>query len=45
VLVTCDEDNVGSARVIENCGGVFENMVAGSDGSVPKRRYWVGTGV
>ncbi len=44
VLVTCDEDNVGSAKVIENCGGVLENVAAGRDGSVPKRRYWVETG-
>jgi len=41
VLVTCDDDNVGSAKVIEKCGGVLENVVAGRDGSVPKRRYWV----
>jgi predicted acetyltransferase len=41
VLVTCDDDNEGSANVIENCGGVLENVVAGRDGSVPKRRYWV----
>ena len=44
VLVTCDDDNVGSAKVIENCGGVLENVAAGLDGSVPKRRYWVETG-
>lgn len=44
VLVTCDDDNMGSARVIENCGGVLENVAAGRDGSVPKRRYWVETG-
>ena len=44
VLVTCDDDNVGSAKVIENCGGVFENRAAGRDGSVPKRRYWVEIG-
>jgi predicted acetyltransferase len=24
VLATCDDDNVGSAKVIENCGGVLE---------------------
>jgi len=40
VLLTCDVDNVGSARVIEICGGVLENVVAGA-GSVPRRRYWV----
>jgi predicted acetyltransferase len=44
VLVTCDDDNVGSANVIQNCGGVLENVVAGRDGSVPKRRYWVEIG-
>jgi predicted acetyltransferase len=44
VLVTCDDDNVGSANVIESCGGVLENVVAGRDGSVPLRRYWVEIG-
>lgn len=44
VLVTCDDDNVGSAKVIENCGGVFERVTADPHGSVPKRRYWVETG-
>ena len=41
VLVTCDADNVGSASVIENCGGVLENVVPGRERSVPRRRYWV----
>ena len=44
VLVTCDDDNVGSATFIENCGGVLESVVAGRDGSVPLRRYWVEIG-
>jgi predicted acetyltransferase len=44
VLVTCDADNVGSSTVIESCGGVLENVTAGRDGSVPKRRYWVKVG-
>lgn len=35
VLVTCDEDNVGSARTIEACGGVYEDSRNG------KRRYWI----
>jgi predicted acetyltransferase len=45
VLVTCDTDNVGSARVIESCGGVLENVLPGNDGSVGPgtRRYWVET--
>ena len=40
VLVTCDEGNVGSATVIERCGGVFESLVDAEGGS-PKRRYWI----
>ena len=40
VLVTCDEDNVGSATVIERCGGVFESLVD-SDSGPAKRRYWI----
>src|SRR6476620_11460351 len=35
VLLTCDEDNVGSSRTIETRGGVFENVVHG------KKRYWI----
>jgi predicted acetyltransferase len=41
VLVTCDDDNVGSIRTIENNGGVLENVVTGPDLEVPKRRYWI----
>jgi predicted acetyltransferase len=37
VLVTCDEDNTGSAAVIEKTGGVFEDVRSG------KRRYWIAT--
>jgi hypothetical protein len=43
VLVTCDDD-VGSAQVIENRSGVLENVVAGRDGSVSKRRCRVEIG-
>jgi predicted acetyltransferase len=41
VLVTCDDDNVGSAKVIERCGGVFDSLVDSSEGGPPKRRYWI----
>ena len=41
VLVTCDVDNVGSATVIERCGGVFESVVHDTRDGVPKRRYWI----
>jgi predicted acetyltransferase len=40
VLVTCDDDNVGSAAVIERCGGVFDSLSTADDGH-PVRRYWI----
>ena len=42
VLVTCDEDNQASARTIERCGGVLENIVDDVGGGPRKRRYWIG---
>ena len=41
VLVTCDDDNVGSIRTIEHNGGVLENVITGPDLDKPKRRYWI----
>jgi predicted acetyltransferase len=41
VLVTCDDDNIGSIRTIENNGGVLENVVTGPEIDKPKRRYWI----
>ena len=41
VLVTCDDDNVGSIRTIEINGGVLENVISGPDLDPPKRRYWI----
>lgn len=41
VLVTCDEDNGASRRVIEKHGGVLENVVTGPDLPIAKRRYWI----
>ena len=35
LLLTCDEDNVASARTIQAQGGVFESVCHG------KRRYWI----
>jgi predicted acetyltransferase len=35
VLVTCDEDNLGSRATIERGGGVYEDTRNG------KRRYWI----
>ncbi len=44
VLLTCDDHNAASIRVIERCGGVLEatRRIAGSD--VPKRYYRIQTG-
>ncbi len=39
VLITCDDGNVGSARIIENNRGVLENKIE-IDGKL-KRRYWI----
>ncbi len=41
VLVTADDDNVGSIKTIEKNGGVLESIVTGPDGGTPKRRYWI----
>lgn len=43
VLITCDDDNIGSIKVIENNGGVLENKVKNSlsRGNVITRRYWI----
>jgi predicted acetyltransferase/catechol 2,3-dioxygenase-like lactoylglutathione lyase family enzyme len=40
VLVTCDAYNAGSIKVIENCGGVLEDLAAARR-SVRKCRFWV----
>jgi predicted acetyltransferase len=40
VLVTCDEDNAPSRRIIESAGGAYESSYAGADVRVPIRRYW-----
>lgn len=39
VLITCDEDNAASARVIEKHGGVLEDVRETPVGL--KRRYWI----
>jgi predicted acetyltransferase len=40
LLVTCDDSNVGSAKVIERCGGVLETTEVDEDG-IRFRRYWI----
>jgi predicted acetyltransferase len=41
ILVVCDDDNVGSARVIESCAAVLEAVVTPEEGGAPLRRYWI----
>ena len=41
VLVTCDEDNTGSRKIIEFNGGQLENIIEVSDSPVRKMRYWI----
>lgn len=42
-LVTCDEDNAASRRVVLRAGGLLENRMKDEDGATVER-YWVGTG-
>ena len=41
LLVTCDSENVASARVIEKCGGVFEDESFYETMEQSVRRYWI----
>lgn len=39
VLLTCDADNIASAKTIKYCGGILENEVS-EDGELIQR-YWI----
>ena len=43
VLITCDEDNIGSYKIIEKNGGELENIVQNTDEDevFMTRRYWI----
>lgn len=41
VLVTCDDNNLGSIAVIEACGGRLESVIQTAQGARPIRRYWI----
>lgn len=43
ILITCDDDNIGSYKIIESNGGVLENKVENEDSGETflTRRYWV----
>ena len=40
VLITCDKDNIGSAKSIINNGGILENEIINSEGEI-EQRYWI----
>ena len=40
VLMTCDKDNVGSAKSILKNGGVLENEFLNEEGNI-EQRYWI----
>lgn len=40
-LITCDETNVGSRKIIEYNGGVLENKVSQGEGKPNKLRFWI----
>ena len=40
VLLTCDDGNEASAKIIERAGGVLEDIRMAPDG-IGKRRYWI----
>jgi len=41
LLLTCDEDNTASERVILRNGGEYESTVSPSGRPVGKKRYWI----
>jgi len=45
VLISCDDDNVGSIRTIERSGGVLDNVVVDPRSGTVTRRYWIDTRV
>jgi predicted acetyltransferase len=40
-LVTCDEDNIGSKKIIEHNGGKLEDVLKIEGEPVRKLRYWI----
>ena len=41
VLITCDETNVASRRIIEKNGGVLEDKRPNPEGGADKLRFWI----
>ena len=41
VLITCNVNNLASAKVIERCGGIFESETNDPELEIQMRRYWI----
>ena len=41
VLITCDDNNFGSIKIIEKAGGILQDKIELSYRDVPHRRYWL----
>lgn len=41
VLVTCDNTNIGSQKIIEANGGILENIITIDEAHPKTRRYWI----
>jgi len=41
LLITCDPENAASGRVVEKCGGVFEDEIFFEPIGRDIRRYWI----
>ena len=42
VMLTCDDDNIGSIRTIEGAGGELEDVIDAPEAGQPLvRRYWI----
>ena len=41
VLITCNESNIGSAKIIENNGGIYEGSIFCPSENENLRRYWI----
>lgn len=39
LLITCDDDNIGSSKTIESCNGILQNKVIVENKLT--RRYWI----
>lgn len=39
ILITCDKNNIASAKTILHCGGILQNEVLEED--IVKQRYWI----